>query len=89
MNDNMERPRAQSLDALFSIAEEGTIDDLCHELEGSLDRPVMNETHLEGRYRGQVQTVTAGNAFSNPGLVIAGDVLVMIVFAAAVIAAAL
>jgi hypothetical protein len=38
---------------------------------------------------GQVQTVTAGNAFSNPGLVIAGDVIVMIVFAAAVIAAAL
>jgi hypothetical protein len=38
---------------------------------------------------GQVQTVTAGNAFSNPGLVIAGDVVVMLVFAAAVIAAAL
>jgi hypothetical protein len=38
---------------------------------------------------GQVQTVTAGNAFSNPGLVIAGDVFVMIVFAAAAIAAAL
>src|SRR4029077_15376473 len=37
---------------------------------------------------GQVQTVTAGNAFSNPGLVIAGDVAVMIAFAAAVIAAA-
>jgi hypothetical protein len=36
---------------------------------------------------GQVQTVTAGNAFSNPGLVIAGDVVVMIAFAAAVIAA--
>ena len=38
---------------------------------------------------GQVQTLTAGNAFSNPGLVIAGDVVVMIAFAAAVIAAAL
>jgi len=38
---------------------------------------------------GQVQTVTAGNAFSNPGLVIAGDVLVMIVLAALVIVAAL
>jgi cell division septation protein DedD len=38
---------------------------------------------------GQVQTVTAGNAFSNPGLVITGDVVVMIAFAAAVIAAAL
>jgi hypothetical protein len=38
---------------------------------------------------GQAQTVTAGNAFSNPGLVITGDVIVMIAFAAAVIAAAL
>ena len=38
---------------------------------------------------GQVQTLTAGNAFSNPGLVIAGDVFVMIALAAVVIAAAL
>jgi hypothetical protein len=37
---------------------------------------------------GQVQTVTAGNAFSNPALVITGDVAVMIAFAAAVILAA-
>ena len=36
-----------------------------------------------------MQTLTAGNAFSNPGLVITGDVVVMIAFAAAVIAAAL
>ena len=38
---------------------------------------------------GQVQTLTAGNAFSNPGLVIAGDLAVMIALAAIVIAAAL
>jgi hypothetical protein len=38
---------------------------------------------------GQVQTLTAGNAFSNPALVITGDVVVMIAFAATVIAAAL
>ena len=38
---------------------------------------------------GQVQSVTAGNAFSNPGLVIAGDVVVMIVLAAVVVVAAL
>ncbi|HEX5291655.1 MAG TPA: hypothetical protein VFX25_22530 [Streptosporangiaceae bacterium] len=38
---------------------------------------------------GQVQTLTAGNAFSNPALVITGDVVVMIAFAAAVILAAL
>ena len=38
---------------------------------------------------GQVQSLTAGNAFSSPGLVIAGDVAVMIALAAVVIAAAL
>jgi len=38
---------------------------------------------------GQVQSLTAGNAFSNPGLVITGDVAVMIALAAVVIAAAL
>ena len=38
---------------------------------------------------GQSQSVTAGNAFSNPGLVIAGDVAVMLALAAAVIVAAL
>ena len=38
---------------------------------------------------GQTQSVTLGNAFSNPGLVIAGDLAVMLGFAAVVIAAAL
>jgi hypothetical protein len=38
---------------------------------------------------GQTQSLTAGNAFANPGLVIAGDVAVMIAVAAVVIVAAL
>ncbi len=38
---------------------------------------------------GQSQSLTAGNAFSNPGLVIAGDVAVMLALAAVVIVAAL
>ncbi len=37
---------------------------------------------------GTSQTITAGNAFANPGLVIAGDVLVMIAVVAIVVAAA-
>jgi len=37
---------------------------------------------------GQSQSLTVGNAFSNPGLVIAGDVAVMLALAAVVIAAA-
>ena len=48
-------PSPQSLDALVAVAEEGTMDDFCHALEGSLDRPVVNETHLQGRYRVEVQ----------------------------------
>ncbi len=59
----VERPGAQGLDALVSIAEEGTMDDLCHDLEGTLDRPVVNETHFEGRYRVQVQ-IPAGSKAS-------------------------
>jgi len=38
---------------------------------------------------GQSQSLTAGNAFSNPGLVIAGDLAVMLALAAVVIVAAL
>jgi len=38
---------------------------------------------------GQVQSVTAGNAFDNPGLVVTGDLVVMIVLAALVVMAAL
>jgi hypothetical protein len=38
---------------------------------------------------GQSQTLTAGNAFSNPGLVIAGDVAVMLALVAVVVTAAL
>jgi hypothetical protein len=54
--------RPQTLDALVSIAEEGTMDDLCSDLETSLDRPVVNETHLEGRYRLHVQTPAGSKA---------------------------
>ena len=38
---------------------------------------------------GQTQTITAGNAFSNPGPVIAGNVIVMVTLAAVIIVAAL
>jgi hypothetical protein len=38
---------------------------------------------------GQTQTLTAGNAFSDPGPVIAGNVIVMVALAAVIIAAAL
>jgi hypothetical protein len=47
------------------------------------------DSYLLRTAAGQTQSLTAGNAFANPGLVIAGDVAVMVAVAAVVIAAAL
>ncbi|HEV2577675.1 MAG TPA: TIGR03435 family protein [Acidobacteriaceae bacterium] len=52
---SVEELKPESLEALYSIGERGTMDELCRDLEGSLDRPVVNETNLEGRYRIEVQ----------------------------------
>jgi len=47
--------RPEDLKAMYSVFEEGTMGDLCRDLEYSLDRPVVNETELEGAYKIQVQ----------------------------------
>ena len=46
-----------SIDTVRSVyADNTTMDDFCHTLlEGSLDRPVVNETNLQGRFDLQVQ----------------------------------
>lgn len=51
-----------SLHNLVSFADEGTLNDFCHDLEGTLDRPVVNETHLEGHYRLLVGALDDSNA---------------------------
>jgi uncharacterized protein (TIGR03435 family) len=33
-----------------AISLEGTLDDFCHTLESALDRPVVNETGMQGVY---------------------------------------
>jgi uncharacterized protein (TIGR03435 family) len=45
-----------SLGAMSSLSAEGTVDFLCHELETSLDRPVVNETNLEGAFEFRVKS---------------------------------
>ena len=40
-----------SIDALRGIAIQGTADEFCHQLEFQLDRPVINETNLQGEYK--------------------------------------
>jgi uncharacterized protein (TIGR03435 family) len=55
-------PKAVGIGGITSISLEGTADDFCRRLERSLDRPVVNETRLEGRFAFKVE---AGNTARN------------------------
>jgi len=49
--------RPPSINAVRSISvRNATMDEFCHTLESNLDRPVVNETNLEGKYDFQVRT---------------------------------
>jgi uncharacterized protein (TIGR03435 family) len=49
---NAKRP----ISDIRGIALEGTLDDFCHTLESALDRPVVNETAMQGVYKFDVKT---------------------------------
>jgi uncharacterized protein (TIGR03435 family) len=42
--------RPQPIGAIRGISADGTADELCHALERTLDRPVVNETNLKGEF---------------------------------------
>ena len=48
--DAAARPKAFSISAIASISAEGTADEFCRTLERVLDRPVINETNLQGEF---------------------------------------
>jgi uncharacterized protein (TIGR03435 family) len=43
-------PKSISMSAITGLSAEGTMDEICKELENFLDRPVVNETNLKGRF---------------------------------------
>ncbi len=47
--------RPHSIDAMTGISMEGTVDDFCHMLEQNLDRPMVNETKLDGMFDFQIR----------------------------------
>ena len=51
----VEDPGPQGLEWIFGLSDDGTMDDLCRDLESSLNRPVVNETGLEGEFHVEVQ----------------------------------
>jgi uncharacterized protein (TIGR03435 family) len=48
-------PKAIGISAVRGISVDGTADDLCRTLEISLDRPVVNETNLQGDFAFRVK----------------------------------
>lgn len=76
------RPRARDAGpiALLVLAAIGTV---------AAFVPSWDSYTLAQSSTGSTQTITAGNAFSNPGAVIAGDVLVMLAVVAVAVLAAL
>jgi uncharacterized protein (TIGR03435 family) len=47
--------RAHSIDTMTSISMQGTADEFCHMLESDLDRPVVNESKLDGIFDFQIR----------------------------------
>jgi uncharacterized protein (TIGR03435 family) len=45
-----EFPKPVPIGNIRGISLEGTLDDFCHSMELGLDRPVVNETNMKGRY---------------------------------------
>jgi uncharacterized protein (TIGR03435 family) len=54
--DLQEGLKPQGIGALRSVYTDGTADEFCHRLEGLLDRPLVNETGLEGEFKIRVKS---------------------------------
>ena len=76
--DLFSEPKAAGIDGIRGIGMEGTTDDFCFALESMLDRPMVNETRLEGEFEFKIQaSETARNDFlerlrDQLGLVVTG-----------------
>ena len=49
------RSRPLNIGAIRSIRLDGTVDEFCHTLESELDRPMVNETNLQGEFEFDVE----------------------------------
>ena len=58
--DLFAEPKAAGIGGIRGIGMEGTADDFCRTLESMLDRPVVNETHLEGEFEFKVRASETG-----------------------------
>ncbi|MGB6945461.1 MAG: TIGR03435 family protein [Bryobacteraceae bacterium] len=54
-------PKPVALDAVRGISVEGTLDEFCRMLEMGLDRPVVNETNMQGQYAFQLKSAAGAH----------------------------
>ncbi len=52
--DDLAEEKPHAIEAITSVSMGGSVDEFCKMLEGSLDRPLVNETKLDGRFDFQV-----------------------------------
>jgi len=55
-DEAMEGMKPLTIRAIRSVSIDGTADEFCHTLEAQLDRPVVNETNLEGKYEFRLES---------------------------------
>jgi len=60
--DFLREPKSVGIGGIWSIGTEGTAVDFCRTLERALDRPVVNETHLEGQFEFKVEASQTAQA---------------------------
>jgi uncharacterized protein (TIGR03435 family) len=64
LDEALEGMKPLSINAIRSVSIDGSADEFCHMLEAQLDRPVVNETNLEGEFAFRVEsTKGAANDF--------------------------
>jgi uncharacterized protein (TIGR03435 family) len=50
LDEMLDGPKPVSIEGIAGVAMEGTAEEFCHLLEGQLNRPVVNETNLQGEF---------------------------------------
>ncbi len=54
-------PKPVGISDIRGISLQGTLDEFCRALEHALDRPVVNETNLQGEYEFNVKAAAHGD----------------------------
>jgi uncharacterized protein (TIGR03435 family) len=53
--ESLDWPKPLSIEAIRGLSIDGTVDEFCHRLEAELDRPLINETNLQGEFQFHIE----------------------------------